>query len=353
MSFAGQEFECTVAQAAELLKIMLEAGDKVFLWGPPGIGKTEMVTQVCRSLDMPCLPFHASLREQVDLRGIPVYDPVARTTFWAAPNELPQEKRDGARGVLFCDEFNQAAPQVQSALGGLVHDGICGEYELPKGWIVVAAGNRVADKAAAQRMPSHIRNRFSHLHVIPDIPSWCDWAGKNGIAPELVAFQRLRSGELNGKGLLHVMPKDDNVNAYPTPRSWVKAAKYVGAPKALRVKLMAAHVGAAYASEFDAFIDLYQSIGDLQDIIKNPATAKLPDSPSTRYAVCTGLARMATKANLAAIHQYVKRIEDGAGKQHRESEALVMHDATSRDETLKNTAVYGKWAVSSQDITIQ
>jgi hypothetical protein len=116
---------------------------------------------------------------------------------------------------------------------------------------------------------------------------------------------------------------------------------------------MAAHVGAPYASEFDAFIDLYHSIGDLQDIIKNPATAKLPSDPSTRYAVCTGLGRMATKANLAAIHQYVLRIEDSAGNPHRESEVLVIHDATSRDASLKNTAIYGKWAVNNQDITIQ
>ncbi len=347
MSFAGQEFTCTVSQAAVLLEIMIRAGDKVFLWGPPGIGKTEMVTQVGAKISFPVLPFHASLREQVDLRGIPVFDPATRTTFWAAPNELPQEQRDGPVGILFADEFNQAAPQVQSALGGLVHDGICGEYHLPKGWIVVAAGNRIADKAAAQRMPSHIRNRFAHLHVVPDIPSWCDWANANGVAPELVAFQRLRAGENGGAGLLHVMPKDDSVNAYPTPRSWVKASKYVGAPKALRVKLMAAHVGSAYASEFDGFIELYQSIGDLQDIVKNPATAKLPSEPSTRYAVCTGLGRMATKATLANIHQYVKRLK------HRESEALVIHDATTRDESLKNTAIYGQWAVANQDLTIQ
>jgi len=346
MSFAGQEFVCTPAQAFELLKIMTAAGDKVFLWGAPGIGKTELIKQLGVETGLPVMFFHASLREQVDLRGIPVYDPATRTTVWAAPNELPQVERDGPRGFFFADEYNQAAPQVQSALAGLVHDGVCGEYHLPEGWLVIAAGNRVSDRAAAQRMPTHVRNRFAHLVVVPDIPAWCDWAVQNNVAPELVAFQRLRAGELGGKGLLHVMPTDDNTNAYPTPRSWVKAAKYVGAPKALRVKLMAAHVGAPYASEFDAFIDLYRSIGDLQDIVKNPATAKLPENASTRYAVSTGIARMATKANIDNVVVYAKRLP-------RESQILVIHDATLRDQSLKNTKAYGAWAVENQDLVIQ
>jgi hypothetical protein len=346
MSFAGQEFECTIAEAAVLLEIMTDAGDKVFLWGSPGIGKTEIVHQLGERKKRKVIEFHATLREQVDLRGVPVVNTETKTTDWYPPSELPQAERDGEAGYLFCDEYNQAPPQMQSALGGLVLTGKVGEYEMPKAWIVIAAGNRVSDRASAQRMPSHVRNRFAHLIVVPDLPAWCDWANKNAVAPELVAFLRLRQGENGGKGLLHVMPKGDE-NAYPTPRSWVKAAKYVNAPKQYRAKLIAAHVGTAYATEFDAFIDLYRSIGDLQDIVKNPKAAKLPNDPSTRYATCTGLARMATKGNIANVVEYVKRLK------HRESEALVMHDATTRDEALKNTAIYGAWAVANQDLTIQ
>ena len=206
--------------------------------------------------------------------------------------------------------------------------------------------------AAAQRMPTHMRNRFAHLNIKPDVAAWCDWATKTGVSPELVAFQRLRSGEHGGKGLLHVMPKGDE-NAFPTPRSWTKASKYVSAPKEFRLRLLASLVGEAYATEFDGFIDLYRSIGDLKDIIANPKTAKLPTDPSTRYATCTGLARMATKKNLAAITEYVARIVDNNGRPHRESQMLVMHDATLRDVELKNTTVYGNWAVANADLTIQ
>ena len=188
-------------------------------------------------------------------------------------------------------------------------------------------------------MPLALRNRFAHNTVLPDVNAWADWANKTNIAPELVAFLRLR------RDLIHVMPKGDE-NCFPTPRSWARCSKYVKSPTKLRMRLFASHVGMAYAAELDAFITLYRSMGDLSDIIKDPMGAKVPTEPSHRYAVCTGLARMATKDNFAAILDYTNRLP-------RESAILVVHDATLKAPTLKNTAAYGKWAVKNQDLTIQ
>jgi hypothetical protein len=346
MSTLGQEFECTIEEAAILLEILTDAGDPVMIHGAPGLGKSDIVRQLGARKKRKVIDIRLNLREPVDLRGIPMPDVATGTTKWMVPDELPQAERDGAEGYLFLDEINTASQQMMAAAFGLVLDRKVGEYTLVDGWVIIAAGNRVADKASAQRMPTALRNRFAHIIVVPDVAAFCTWANVSGVAPELIAFQRLRSGENGGKGILHVMPKGDE-NAFPTPRSWTKAAKFVGAPKKHRMRLFAAHVGAAYATEFDAFIDLYHSIGDLQDIIKSPKTARLPADPSTRYATCSGLARMATKATFANVVEYVKRLN------HRESEALVVHDATSRDAALKNTTVYGAWAVENQDLTIQ
>ena len=112
------------------------------------------------------------------------------------------------------------------------------------------------------------------------------------------------------------------------------------------MRLFAGHVGDSYAAELDGFIDLYHSLGSLEEIILDPTGAKVPVEPSTRYAVCTGLARLAKKENIDAVVTYSNRLP-------RESQVLVMHDATTRDAGLKNTVAYGKWAVANQDITIQ
>lgn len=332
----------SIARAALLLTYLINAKQAAMLWGPPGIGKSAVVRQIARKLGWNVIDFRANIRETVDLRGIPATDLEKGTTRWLAPDELPRVDRDGEFGILFLDEINTASAQMQAALFQLVLERQVGEYKLPDGWVIVAAGNFVGDRAAAQRMPTALRNRFKHIYVTVDVDAWADWANANGVAPELVAFHRLRRTD----GILHQMPNGDE-NAFPTPRSWVDAAVHVNAPRDVRMSLFAAAVGNAHAGEFDGFIELYRSLGSLEDIVADPANAKVPTEPSSRFAVCTGLARLANRKNLQAIVTYAKRLN------HRESELLVVHDATTRDPSLKETAIYGKWAVENQDIILQ
>jgi hypothetical protein len=331
--------EVSIAVASRRAHLLLAKNKPVMLWGKPGIGKSDLVRQIARMLGIKVIEFRTNIREPVDVRGIPVPCEATGTTRWFVPDELPQVDRDGECGILFIDEINTGSLQMMAVMFGLVLDRRVGEYILPKGWMIVAAGNMVADKAAAQRMPTALRNRFAHIYAKADLPAWCAWANSNAIAPELVAFLRLRPD------FIHVMPVGDE-NAFPTPRSWAQCSDFVDAPKEDRLALFASFVGDAYATELDAFIDLYHSIGSLADIIKNPKTANVPTEPSLRYAVCTGLARMADKKSFPAIVTYAKRLP-------RESQVLVVTDATLRDDSLKNTTVYGEWAVANQDITIQ
>lgn len=112
------------------------------------------------------------------------------------------------------------------------------------------------------------------------------------------------------------------------------------------MRLFASHIGDAVAAELDGFIELYRSLGSLDDIVNDPDNAQLPTESSIRFAVCTGLGRIATRKNFSNVIRYAKRLP-------RESEVLVVTDATGRDKTLKNVAAYGQWAVANQDLTLQ
>jgi MoxR-like ATPase len=331
--------EVTIARAAILTQYLIQKRQSVHLWGAPGIGKSDIVRSIAKSLGWKLIEFRANLREPVDCRGIPVADLASGVTKWLVPDELPRADRDGEFGILFLDELNTASPQMQAALFQLVLERRLGDYVLPDGWTIIAAGNRVSDRAAAQRMPTALRNRFAHIYITPDVDAWVIWANANNVAPEMVAFVRLR------RELLHRMPKGDE-NAFPTPRSLTRAAEHVDAPEDVRRDLIASHVGDDVASEIDGFIRLYHSIGSLENILVNPDTATLPTEPSQRYAVCTGLARLATRANFSKIMIFANRL-DGEGQ------AVLIHDATLREPKLKETAAYSKWSVANQHLTIQ
>jgi hypothetical protein len=333
--------EVTIARAALLLRRYIAKKKSTMLWGAPGIGKSAIVYQLAALLGWKVIDFRANIREPVDVRGIPVPDLKKGTTRWLVPDELPRVDRDGEHGILFLDEINTASPQMMAVLFQLIWERRVGDYVLPDGWVIVAAGNRVSDRAAAQRMPTALRNRFAHIYVTVDVKAWCDWANTANVAPELVAFIRLR-----GKDVLHVMPRGDE-NAFPTPRSLTDSAEYVDDPKDVRMALFAGCIGDAAAAEFDGFIELYRSLGSLEDIVADPQNAPVPTEPSSRYAVCTGLGRLATRQTLPNIITYAKRLK------HRESEILVVHDATTRDPSLKETTTYGKWAVENQDLIAQ
>jgi len=332
-----------IDRAALLVKRLIAKRHSVHLWGKPGIGKSEVTRQIAADLGWKLIEFRANLREPVDCRGIPVADIKTGVTRWLVPDELPREDRDGKYGILFLDELNTASIQMQAALFQLVLERRLGDYVLPDGWVIVAAGNAVSDRAAAQRMPTALRNRFAHIYVVADVIAWAKWATANNIAPEFVAFARFRRELFDDtRGL----PVGDE-NAFLTFRSFTKASEFVDEDVSVRFELFASHVGDDAATEIDGFIRLYHSLGTLEDIVANPETAKLPGAQGgEKYAVCTGLARLATRKNFKQIAKYAARL-DGEGQ------TLLMHDAVMRDAKLKDTTEYGAWAIKNQSVVLQ
>jgi hypothetical protein len=332
--------EYTIAQCYAMMKFYVGKRHPCMVWGAPGIGKTQSVWQLGRELKCKIIEFKTNIREPVDVRGIPMPDAKTGTTRWYVPDELPRVDRDGEFGILYIDEINTGTTQMMAVMMGLVLERRIGDYVLPEGWTVIASGNRVSDRAAAQRMPTALRNRFAHIHVKPDFAAWKEWANREGVSPILVAFLQLRE-----RDIFHVMPKGDE-NSFPTPRSWEKAGECIDADRDIRFGVIAGHVGDVAAADFDAFLDLYETVGDVEKFVRDPQNALIPSEPSLRYAICTAIARMATTKNFDNVVAYANRLP-------REFQLLVVHDATTRDKRLKNTTAYTNWAIKNQDLIVQ
>jgi len=227
---------CAIANA---LRTLAAAGRQpVFVWGPPGAGKSSVISQVARSMNLSLRDIRALLLDPVDLRGLPYV--VDGRSKWATPEFLPTN----GGGILFLDELNAAPAMVQAAFYQLVLDRRLGEYVLPDGWVIIAAGNPDGDRAHTTRMPTPLRNRFVHLDFEVDAQEWSEWAIGAGIRPEVIAFIRFRPQ------LLSVFDRD--ANAFPTPRSWEFVSRILDSDPDANVEheMFAGTVGLGAATEF-------------------------------------------------------------------------------------------------------
>jgi len=184
----------------------------VFLWGPPGIGKSDIVAQIGADTDREVVDVRLALWEPTDIKGIPYFDSNAGTMTWAPPAELPTDPKSTA--ILFLDELNSAPPAVQAAAYQLILNRKVGTYKLPDGVDIVAAGNRDGDKGVTYRMPAPLANRFVHLEMKVDFEDWQDWATLNGIHPEVVGYVGFAKQDLYDYD-----PKSPS-KSFATPRSW-------------------------------------------------------------------------------------------------------------------------------------
>ncbi len=188
----------------------------IFLWGPPGIGKSDIIKQLGEELDAHVIDVRLSLWEPTDIKGIPYFDSNSNKMVWAPPLELPDEQlaSQHKQVVLFMDEMNSAAPAVQAAAYQLVLNRRVGTYKLPDNVVMVAAGNRESDKGVTYRMPAPLANRFVHLEMTCDWDDWQEWAVNNKIHKDVVGFLTFSK-----KDLYDFDPKSAS-RAFATPRSW-------------------------------------------------------------------------------------------------------------------------------------
>ena len=223
----------------------------VFLWGPPGIGKSEIVASLTEELGGHMIDLRLSQMEPTDLRGIPFFNKNTETMNWAPPIDLPSEEFAAQFPivVLFMDEMNSAAPAVQATAYQLILNGKVGTYTLPKNVVMVAAGNRESDKGVTYRMPTPLANRFVHLEMRKDFDSWFEWSVDKKIQKDVVGYLSFAKQDL-----FDFDPKSAS-RAFATPRSWTFVSQFLNdedASDAELTDLIAGTVGEGLAIKFMA-----------------------------------------------------------------------------------------------------
>lgn len=341
------------------LLYLLHANRKPFVWGAPGIGKSDVVRQAAGqwfASQMPgftcdaigrvhdaegkfvpyeryVIDIRAVLLDPVDLRGLPSVE--GGKTKWNEPGFLPTEGCDPT--VIFLDELTRAATMVQNGLLQLALDGKLGEYTLPKNCRIIAASNRESDGGGVTKATSALLGRFQHLDTEPDLEDWCRWALNSDIDPMVIAFLRFRPNLLNAF--------DRTARAWPNPRAWsfVSDISKQQPPKHLERAMVQGTVGNGATIEFMAFAELYRNLPSIDLILLDPKNAPVPTDVATLYAASSALASRSKPENFGRVLEYLGRLPS-------EYSVFAVRDACSRDNDLAMTPEFTRWAVDNADL---
>lgn len=321
----------------------------VMLWGPPGVGKSQMVAEIGERHGAPVIDIRLSQMEPSDLRGIPFR--TENHVEWAVPAMLPDAQRHGAQGILFLDEITSAPPSVSAAAYQLILDRRLGEYRVPEGWAIFAAGNRQGDRGVTYTMPAPLANRFSHFEVETNLDDWVSWAYANKIDERVIAFLRFRPE------LLFDFDPSHNPVAFPSPRSWEfahRALQKFGENPALLVDTLQACVGPAAGIELGAFVQNLDKLPDLDAIIAGEAVS-VPKEIDLQYAVASALVGRALRAkNSGEGKEVYGAILNFAGRfREREMGVMLVSDMhRAIGEELFAVPEFAPWAKAVADVML-
>ena len=259
----------------------------IFLWGPPGIGKSDIVHQIADTINAHVIDIRLSLWEPTDIKGIPYFDSNANKMVWGAPAELPDAEMAAQHEaiVLFLDEMNSAAPAVQAAAYQLILNRKVGQYHLPDNVYIVAAGNREADKGVTYRMPAPLANRFVHLEMRVDFDDWFQWAVNNNIHKDVVGFLTFSK-----KDLYDFDPKSPS-RSFATPRSWSFVSELIEdeLDENTTTDLVSGSVGEGLAVKFMAHRKVAASMPNPTDILAGKVKEMKAKEISAMYSLTVSL----------------------------------------------------------------
>lgn len=292
-------------QITQALVECVKADRPVFLWGSPGIGKSEVAEEVARILGRPLIDIRLALYDPTDIKGLPYFNPSDNKMHWAPAADMPRDDDESKDAILFLDELNSAPPSVQAAAYQLILNRKIGEYELPENVRIIAAGNLDSDKGVTYRMPTPLANRFVHLEMMVDKESWIEWAINNKVHSSVVGFI-----QANGGNLHKFDPKSPD-KAFPTPRSWTYVSDFLksGAQGAALRALVSGAVGSGAAAEFDGHLRFTDKLPTPEDVLNGVVKKLDTKEPSAKYSITIALCHLLKETHNYATMEASQRPE--------------------------------------------
>jgi len=290
------------------IKETVFAGLTPIFTSSPGVGKSSLVYKFAEDFKLKLLDLRLSQCTPEDLQGYPMRtgNKATFTPFDIFPlegDELP-EGYDG--WLLFLDELTSATKPVQAAAYKLILDRMVGSFKLHPACAIVAAGNKMSDKAVVNQMSTALQSRIIHFELEVDVAQWLEWALKSGIDYRITGFISYM-----GTRLMDFRP-DHQDKTFPCPRTWEFLSRMVKG-KDVSSKIgarVAGTIGYGAAVEFITFAQEYDRLPKFRDILHDPMNTPIPLEMSTKFATMSMLVEnFNTDEDLDEVLKYIARFD--------------------------------------------
>lgn len=186
--------------------IPIEKQRPIFLMGAPGIGKTAIMEQVAAELGVGLVSYSMTHHTRQSALGLPF---IVRKSYGGREYDVSEytmseiiasvydmiETTGHKEGILFLDEINCVSETLAPAMLQFLQYKIFGKHSVPKGWIVVTAGNPPEYNNSVREFDIVTWDRLKRIDVEPDYSVWKEYAVNYGIHASITTYLDIKKGD--------------------------------------------------------------------------------------------------------------------------------------------------------------
>ncbi len=171
----------------------------LIMMGPPGIGKTAIVSQVAEDLGVNFVSYSMTHHTRQSALGLPY---IADATYGGKEYKISRytmseiiastydaiERTGVSEGIIFLDEVNCVSETLAPAMLQFLQYKTFGQHKLPVGWVIVTAGNPPEYNRSARDFDAAMLDRMKRIDIEPDLDVWMDYATTHGVHPAILTY---------------------------------------------------------------------------------------------------------------------------------------------------------------------
>ena len=280
-----------------------------FLLGSMGIGKSYLVREVAKELNMYVVEINLAQYEPTDIGGMQMPDGDSMKVLkpkWLLSEEQRKEIIDqGYKGIVyFFDELPQAPILNQNIFAQICNEYRVGDFVLPLTSFVTCAGNKMSDRSGTNQMPMHLKDRLTTIEIEPNLDDFANYMFSKNKDSRVVSWVRFQPE------YLHKFDRD--ANAFPTPRSLERVSDILSWKELdddTRYHAISCQIGETASASLITHLNIHDKCPDLDEIVKAPETIEVPTDIAIQYATISGLVNKVNNDNMGSIIKFVKRFD--------------------------------------------